>query len=60
MAATRGRWVTDTTFAAVIDQLALIDLWQNDLTMKGDTVTLDLKSRAGGELPAIVTGTMVR
>jgi hypothetical protein len=52
--------VTDTTFAAVIDQLALIDLWQYDLTPAGETVTLDLKSRAGGELPAIITGTMVR
>jgi hypothetical protein len=60
MTAARGGWVSDTLFSAVVDELALINLWQWDLAFAGDTVTLELTSLAGGELPATVTGTMAR
>lgn len=42
----------------MIDEIALINLWQWDMLFDGDTVTLDLISLAGGELPATITGTV--
>ncbi len=59
MTAAKGSWVSDNRFSAIIDEIALINLWQWDLEFDGDTVTLYLESLAGGELPATVTGTMV-
>ncbi len=59
MTAAKGSWVSNNRFSAIIDEIALINLWRWDLEFDGDTVTLYLESLAGGELPATVTGTMV-
>ncbi len=56
--AAKGNWVSDKRFSAVIDEIALVNLWQWDLEFQGDAVTFYLESLAGGELPATVTGTM--
>ena len=58
MTAAKGRWVSDNLFSVMIDEIALINLWQWDMLFDGDTVTLDLISLAGGELPATITGTV--
>jgi len=60
MTAARGSWVAGNHFSAIVDELALINLWQWDLYFDSDTVTFQLESLAGGELPATVTGTMTR
>jgi hypothetical protein len=59
MTAAKGHWVSDNLFSVMIDEIALINLWQWDMLFDGDTVTLDLISLAGGELPATITGTVV-
>jgi hypothetical protein len=59
MTAAMGSWVSNNRFSAIIDEIALINLWRWDLEFDGDTVTLYLESLAGGELPATVTGMMV-
>jgi len=60
MTTAKGSWVSDSHFSAIVDELALINLWQWDLYFDGGTVTFQLESLAGGELPATVTGTMAR
>ncbi len=60
MAAAKGGWVSDNRFSVILDELALISLWQWDLLFDGDTVTFSLENLAGGELPAIITGRLAR
>ena len=60
MTASKGGWLSENSFSAIMDELGLINLWQWDLVFDGDTVTLSLESLAGGELPATATGTVAR
>lgn len=60
IAAAKGGWVSDTRFSVILDELALINLWQWDLLFDGDTVTFSLENLAGGELPATITGRLAR
>lgn len=58
IAAAKGSWVSDSRFSVLLDELALVNLWQWDLEFSGDAVTIFIESLAGGELPATVTGRM--
>jgi CubicO group peptidase (beta-lactamase class C family) len=57
-AAAKGSWTSDSRFSVLLDELALVNLWQWDFEFDGDAVTIFIESLAGGELPATVNGRM--